>query len=50
MLDAWGEAYGVIADAFISVEAGMYEEAAEKEGGWKDFRNFIVVKKRKRAT
>lgn len=50
VLDAWGEAYGVIADAFISVEAGMYEEAAEKEGGWKDFRNFIVVKKRKRAT
>ncbi|KFN03638.1 NO-inducible flavohemoprotein [Bacillus clarus] len=45
VLNAWGEAYGVIADAFISIEAGMYEEAAEKEGGWKDFRNFVVVKK-----
>ncbi|MBO1578350.1 NO-inducible flavohemoprotein [Bacillus sp. XF8] len=49
VLNAWGEAYGVIADVFISVEAEMYEEAAEKEGGWKDFRNFIVVKKEKES-
>ena len=44
VLNAWGEAYGVIADAFISIEAEMYEEAAHKEGGWKDFRNFVIVK------
>ncbi|MEI4800714.1 NO-inducible flavohemoprotein [Bacillus sp. NPDC077411] len=49
VLDAWGEAYGVIADAFISIEAEMYEEAAAKAGGWKDFRNFIVVKKEKES-
>ncbi|CAG9611698.1 Flavohemoprotein [Bacillus rhizoplanae] len=49
VLDAWGEAYGVIADAFISIEAEMYEEAAVKTGGWKDFRNFIVVKKEKES-
>ena len=49
VLDAWGEAYGVIADAFIGIEAEMYEEAAEKAGGWKDFRNFIVVKKEKES-
>ncbi|MEN1935466.1 NO-inducible flavohemoprotein [Paenibacillus sp. 102] len=49
VLDAWGEAYGVIADAFISIEAEMYEEAAKKEGGWKDFRNFVVVKKEKES-
>ncbi|MGG0238951.1 NO-inducible flavohemoprotein [Bacillus rhizoplanae] len=49
VLDAWGEAYGVIADAFISIEAEMYEEAAAKTGGWKDFRNFIVVKKEKES-
>ena len=30
VLNAWGEAYGVIADAFISIEAEMYEEAAHK--------------------
>ncbi|CAM4110901.1 dihydropteridine reductase [Bacillus manliponensis] len=49
VLDAWGEAYGVIADVFISVEAEMYEEAASKVGGWKDFRNFIVVKKERES-
>ncbi|MEH6891736.1 NO-inducible flavohemoprotein [Bacillus sp. JJ864] len=49
VLDAWGEAYGVIADAFISIEAEMYEEAATKTGGWRDFRNFIVVKKEKES-
>ncbi len=49
VLNAWGEAYGVIADAFISIEAEMYEEAAHKEGGWKDFRNFVVVKKVKES-
>ncbi|ABS21496.1 MULTISPECIES: NO-inducible flavohemoprotein [Bacillus cereus group] len=49
VLDAWGEAYGVIADAFIRIEAEMYEEAAKKEGGWKELRNFIVVKKEKES-
>ncbi|KEK23710.1 NO-inducible flavohemoprotein [Bacillus gaemokensis] len=49
VLNAWGEAYGVIADAFIGVEAGMYEDAAKKEGGWRDFRNFIVVRKEKES-
>lgn len=49
VLDAWGEAYGVIADAFISIEAEMYEEAAAKTGGWKDFRNFVVAKKEKES-
>lgn len=49
VLDAWGEAYGVIADAFISIEAEMHEEAAKKEGGWKELRNFIVVKKEKES-
>jgi nitric oxide dioxygenase len=49
VLDAWGEAYGVIAEAFIQVEAEMYTEAAEKIGGWKEFRNFTVVKKEKES-
>ncbi|MCP8968688.1 NO-inducible flavohemoprotein [Ectobacillus ponti] len=45
ILDAWGEAYGVIADIFIQVEAGMYKEAEEQAGGWKEFRGFTVTKK-----
>ncbi|SDM47890.1 NO-inducible flavohemoprotein [Sediminibacillus halophilus] len=49
IIEAWGEAYGVIADVFIQVEKDMYQEAAEKEGGWKDFRPFIVDKKVKES-
>lgn len=45
IINAWAEAYGVIADAFIGIEAEMYAEAKEQQGGWDGFRNFIVVKK-----
>lgn len=45
IIEAWREAYGVIAEAFIAVEAGMYEEAKNAEGGWNGFRKFIVDKK-----
>jgi nitric oxide dioxygenase len=45
IIDAWAKAYGVIADAFIGVEAGMYEETLNQAGGWEGFRNFIVDKK-----
>lgn len=43
IIHAWTEAYGVIADAFISVETEMYDEAASQNGGWKGFRPFIVA-------
>ncbi|MBO9128321.1 NO-inducible flavohemoprotein [Bacillus sp. 165] len=49
VLDAWGEAYGVIAEAFIQIESEMYKEAEQQEGGWREFRNFIVVKKVKES-
>ena len=45
IIDAWTEAYGVIADVFISVEVEMYEEAANQKGGWDGFRDFIVDRK-----
>jgi nitric oxide dioxygenase len=45
IIDAWGEAYGVIADAFIQVEHDMYQAAETKEGGWKDYKTFSVVRK-----
>lgn len=45
ILDAWGEAYGIIADAFIGVEAEMYTEARNQTGGWDDFRAFRVDRK-----
>lgn len=40
ILQAWGEAYGVIADVFISVEQEMYDQA-----GWEDYKAFTVIDK-----
>ena len=45
IIQAWAEAYQVIAAAFIQVEADMYEKAEQQEGGWSDFRAFRVEKK-----
>ncbi|MEW9701097.1 NO-inducible flavohemoprotein [Paenibacillus sp. SI8] len=45
ILQAWGEAYGVIADAFIGVEADMYAQSEGQTGGWADFRAFRVARK-----
>ncbi|MFF2484525.1 NO-inducible flavohemoprotein [Paenibacillus sp. NPDC058071] len=50
ILQAWGEAYGVIADVFIGVEAEMYEKAAEQAGGWAEFRPFVVRRKVKESS
>lgn len=49
IIQAWAEAYGVIADAFIGVEADMYKQAEEQDGGWEDFRPFIVDRKVKES-
>lgn len=49
IINAWAEAYGVIADVFISVEAEMYNEAEAKKGGWRGFRRFIVDRKVKES-
>ncbi|TCZ78261.1 NO-inducible flavohemoprotein [Paenibacillus albiflavus] len=45
ILQAWGEAYGVIADAFIGVEAEMYKETEDQAGGWSGFRAFRIDRK-----
>ena len=45
IINAWGEAYGVIADAFIGIERDMYTVAAEQEGGWTDYKDFTVTDK-----
>lgn len=49
IMDAWKNAYQVIADAFISIEADLYQQAEEQSGGWKDFRNFVVDRKVKES-
>lgn len=45
IINAWAEAYGVIADAFIQTEEGMYQEAENPEGGWRYFKEFEIVDK-----
>ncbi|MDG0794979.1 NO-inducible flavohemoprotein [Cohnella ginsengisoli] len=45
ILQAWAEAYGIIAKVFIGVEEGMYEEAEKQDGGWAGFRAFRVARK-----
>ncbi|WP_410768202.1 NO-inducible flavohemoprotein [Fontibacillus sp. BL9] len=49
IIDAWAQAYGVIADVFISVEAEMYQEAERQKGGWRGFRRFAVERKVKES-
>jgi len=44
ILNAWGKAYGVIADVFIQVEEDLYK-AAEANGGWRLFKPFKVINK-----
>ncbi|SQC44137.1 flavohemoprotein [Klebsiella pneumoniae] len=34
VLDAWGKAYGVLANVFIGREAEIYQQNASKTGGW----------------
>jgi nitric oxide dioxygenase len=49
ILKAWEEAYGAIADIFISIERDMYEEAGNKDGGWREYKDFTVIKKVKES-
>ncbi len=49
IIDAWGKAYGYIADAFIELEKKLYEETESQPGGWEGYRNFIVDKKVKES-
>ncbi|HLG27931.1 MAG TPA: globin domain-containing protein, partial [Paenisporosarcina sp.] len=45
IIQAWADAYGIIADVFIQVENEMYKEAEEQENGWGEFKNFEIVDK-----
>lgn len=49
IMNAWKEAYGVIAEAFIGVEAEIYKRAKEQEHGWNFFKTFIVSRKEKES-
>lgn len=39
---AWGEAYGQLATIFVDTEEQIYTDNANKPGGWRGFRPFII--------
>ncbi|WP_050181733.1 NO-inducible flavohemoprotein [Domibacillus robiginosus] len=50
IINAWAEAYGVIAQVFIDVEKEMYAQAEQQQNGWKDFKGFIIERKVKESS
>lgn len=50
VIDAWGKAYGFLADIMIGREKQIYEENANKDGGWEGFRNFKIERKEKESS
>ena len=42
VLGAWGEAYAQLAGIFIKTEEDIYSHNANKSGGWRGFRPFVV--------
>jgi len=50
VLDAWGKAYGVLANVFIHREADIYQESAEKAGGWSGTREFRIAEKQPQSS
>ncbi|MBV8042096.1 NO-inducible flavohemoprotein [Pluralibacter sp.] len=49
VLDAWGKAYGVLANVFINREAQIYSDNANKTGGWEGTRAFRITDKTPRS-
>ncbi len=49
IINAWGEAYGFLADILIGRESQIYKEHAELPNGWGGFSNFRVIKKEKES-
>ncbi|OTA14464.1 flavohemoglobin [Xenorhabdus vietnamensis] len=45
ILDAWGQAYNVLANVFINREEEIYQDGESLEGGWRDLRQFRVSRK-----
>ncbi|MDI3324056.1 NO-inducible flavohemoprotein [Pontibacterium granulatum] len=49
IVEAWTEAYGVLANIFIEVEEGIYRESETANGGWRGTREFHIAEKTKES-
>ncbi len=45
VIDAWAEAYGVLANVFIQREEQIYQESEALTGGWRGLRDFTLIEK-----
>ena len=45
VIDAWGAAYGMLANILIAAEGDMYNTLAAAPGGWRGDRKFTIAKK-----
>ncbi|HZG19288.1 MAG TPA: NO-inducible flavohemoprotein [Herbaspirillum sp.] len=45
VIDAWGAAYGQLAEILIGAERQQYDSKAEAPGGWRGGRPFVVTRK-----
>lgn len=50
VLSAWGKAYGVLADVFIKREGEIYQQNANKTGGWEGTRAFRITRKQPQSS
>lgn len=49
VIDAWAEAYDVLANVFIQREEQIYQENAALQGGWRGLREFELVGKQRES-
>lgn len=49
ILAAWAEAYQQLADLLIDMERELHDSSASREGGWRDWRTFVVQEKRQES-
>ena len=45
VIEAWGAAYGQLADILIGAEEGIYAAREIADGGWRGMRKFVVVRR-----
>jgi nitric oxide dioxygenase len=50
VINAWGEAYGFLADILIGREKQIYDANINKEGGWEGFKTFTVERKEQESS
>ncbi|MFY7830119.1 MAG: NO-inducible flavohemoprotein [Flectobacillus sp.] len=50
IINAWAEAYQELANLFINIEENIYQNAEQKEGGYRGQKEFIITKIEKEST